>query len=86
MASTTNTPSRQVRRAAERQAAKVEKASARVTARRAARTAKKMPVLSRDQAKGYPNSRYEPFQPIGKVYTNPGRQEAARRLARMARA
>jgi hypothetical protein len=77
--------SRQIRRAAERQAAKVQKAAERVTARRATRAAKKMPALSGDQSKGYPKLRREPFQPSGISYNDGrhlGQQEAARRQRR----
>lgn len=80
---------RQVQRAIKRIEAKIEKAAERVKARRAIRAAKKMPALSRDQARGYPQAAYQPFEPAGqnwRGWPDLGKREAARRLARMARA
>lgn len=70
MATTIDTPSRQVRRASERTARKTSQST----------------YPNGWTANGVRVQGYAPFQPRGKVYTNTGKQEAARRLARMARA
>lgn len=77
------TTSRQVRRAIERHNAKVVAFQDRVIARRDIRKAKHMPPLSHSVWRGYPGATYVAFEPSGKAWPAPGKQEAARRLAKL---
>jgi len=59
-------PSRQVRRAEQRQAVKEKQSQINIARRVAKRTEKGLQALSRGQRRGYPKARNEPFEPTGK--------------------
>lgn len=69
---------RQVRRAAARMAAKIDRAKARIAARRQKRAAKKMSALGRHEATAYPESRYEGFRTTGKRYPRQSKRQSLR--------
>jgi hypothetical protein len=75
--------SRQTDRADARRLAKVEGARLRVEQRKDARAERGLTPLSKDQAAGYPQSRYVPAATRGKTYPANGKQECARRVRQM---
>jgi hypothetical protein len=75
--------SRQTDRADARRLAKVEAAHLRADRRKEVRAQKGLTPLSKEQAAGYPQSRYVPVKAAGRTYKANGKQECARRVRQM---